>query len=140
MTVFLGTQNQVQVSHGKRAIGVRVIGFTVYMFLQDNSSVGSNTRVYFDAKIVKIIFQYLCFLVCFTGFDGNVYIFKRKVSSQDENAEPLFKHEGHVMNQDDQSNPLLVVKHLWHPWQQDLVMSAATDGSLHAWQYQLNDS
>ena len=86
--------------------------------------------------------EYFCspsVLFFFVGFDGNVYIFKRS-TSQDEITEPLFKHEGHVMNQTDHSNSLLVVKHLWHPWQQDLVMSAATDGSLHAWQYQLNGS
>ena len=79
-------------------------------------------------------------LFFFAGFDGNVYIFNRTVSNPKETAEPLFQHEGHVMNQENQSDPLLVVKHLWHPWQQDLVMSAATDGSLHAWQYQLGGS
>ena len=66
-----------------------------------------------------------------------MYIFNAESSKGEEAVEPLFQHEGHVMNQEDQSDCLLVVKHMWHPWKQDLVMSAANDGSLHAWQYQM---
>jgi len=52
-----------------------------------------------------------------------------------QTVQPSFVHEGHVMNCESQSKSLKVVNHLLHPWQQDLILSAATDGSLHAWEF-----
>lgn len=49
--------------------------------------------------------------------------------------EPVFVHEGHVMNCETDAQTVVVVKHMWHPWQQDLIISTASDSSLHAWQY-----
>ena len=52
----------------------------------------------------------------------------------------IFKHEGHVKNCSDQSDNVKTVAHLWHPRKPDLLMSSATDGSLHAWEYCLSNS
>lgn len=64
-----------------------------------------------------------------------VYIYDCPMKDSDEILEPVFIHEGHVRNAEDQSDPVYVVKHMWYPWQQDLIISSATDSSLHAWQY-----
>ena len=49
---------------------------------------------------------------------------------------PAFVHRGHeVCLDDDYSGILTVLRHSWHPSQGQLVLSAANDGSLHAWNY-----
>ncbi|XP_062615536.1 WD repeat-containing protein 73-like [Saccostrea cucullata] len=62
-----------------------------------------------------------------SGFDGNVYLYSKESSS------PIFVHEGHVRNCSDDPLVVKVVTHLSHPIE-DVILSAATDGSLHAWQ------
>lgn len=62
-----------------------------------------------------------------SGFDGNVYLFSSDSTS------PVFVHEGHVKNGSNDLSKVKVVTHSWHPTE-NVVLSAATDGSLHAWQ------
>ncbi|OWF39270.1 WD repeat-containing protein 73-like [Mizuhopecten yessoensis] len=81
--------------------------------------------------------------VYISGFDSNVYIFNlpmlSSMGSQTDHqvSKPVFKHEGHMQNarMDTQAKLLTTVTHILHPLQHDLVLSAATDGSLHAWQF-----
>lgn len=70
-----------------------------------------------------------------SGLDGMVYIYNSPLKDKNEILEPVFVHEGHKRNSEDQSDSVCVVKHMWYPWQQDLIISSATDSSLHAWQY-----
>ncbi|XP_033760605.1 WD repeat-containing protein 73-like [Pecten maximus] len=82
--------------------------------------------------------------VYISGFDSNVYIFKLPLvsevggSTERVVSKPCFQHEGHLRNAgtctDVDNKVLTTVTHLLHPRQQDIVLSAATDGSLHAWQ------
>ncbi|KAL4220251.1 WD repeat-containing protein [Mactra antiquata] len=72
------------------------------------------------------------------GLDGMVYIYNTlSLTLEDKILEPVFIHKGHVMNSETQTGSLYITSHLWHPWQQDLIISAASDCSLHAWQYNL---
>lgn len=65
-----------------------------------------------------------------------VYIYSSPLTtSEDKHVEPVFIHKGHVMNCENQTDAITVLSHLWHPWQQDLIISVANDCSLHAWQY-----
>lgn len=45
----------------------------------------------------------------------------------------IFCHEGHVVNSEEEH--VGISTHMWHPTIEDLVLSAASDGSLHAWCY-----
>ncbi|KAL5005013.1 hypothetical protein ScPMuIL_018469 [Solemya velum] len=76
--------------------------------------------------------------VAVSGFDDKLYVYNSVHWSDDcksSTISPVFVHEGHSANSDNQSEELKVVTHTWHPWQQDLILSGATDGSLHAWQH-----
>ncbi|XP_053404172.1 WD repeat-containing protein 73-like [Mercenaria mercenaria] len=86
--------------------------------------------------------NYFCFQgspdssrISVSGLDGMVYIYNSLEKTNDEILEPVFVHEGHVRNCESQSESVTVVQHMWYPWQQDLIISTATDSSLHAWQY-----
>ncbi|CAC5381897.1 unnamed protein product [Mytilus coruscus] len=77
--------------------------------------------------------------VSLSGFDGNVYIYDTQKSPVHEFGysftEPIFNHQGHEKNCSDQSDIIKSLAHLWHPWKPGLIMSSASDGSLHAWEY-----
>ena len=75
-----------------------------------------------------------------SGFDGNVYIYETQQWSEKESncptVKPTFVHKGHeVCLDEDYAGMLTVLHHTWHPSQTQLVLSAANDGSLHAWNY-----
>ncbi|XP_048752530.1 WD repeat-containing protein 73-like [Ostrea edulis] len=61
-----------------------------------------------------------------SGFDGNVYLYSRQSQT------PLFVHEGHARNSSGDPSEVKVVTHLHHPME-CVILSAATDGSIHAW-------
>lgn len=46
---------------------------------------------------------------------------------------PLFTHDGHEALSG--GNDIQVLSHSWHPSHPSLLLSSASDGSLHAWQY-----
>ncbi|XP_022345130.2 integrator complex assembly factor WDR73-like [Crassostrea virginica] len=70
-----------------------------------------------------------CLLYSVSGFDGNVYLYAVTSPSAE------FVHEGHCKNCSVDLDPsnLNVVTHSWHPME-NVILSAASDGSLHAWQ------
>ncbi|XP_060071098.1 WD repeat-containing protein 73-like isoform X2 [Ylistrum balloti] len=82
-------------------------------------------------------------IIYISGFDSNVYIYKLPIMcsaeshKESEMSKYFFKHEGHWQNTtiDNKNDQLTTVTHILHPWQQDVALSAATDGSLHAWQF-----
>ena len=75
----------------------------------------------------------------FTGGDGNVYVYDTKcIKSLELPAtcmleRPSFIHKGHQACAD--SENVKVLTHRWHSNLPDCILSSATDGSLHAWQY-----
>ncbi len=74
-----------------------------------------------------------------SGFDGNVYLYETQQWTQEQSSravvKPEFVHRGHEVCLDDFQGILTVLHHSWHPSQTQLVLSAASDGSLHAWNY-----
>ncbi|XP_077987748.1 integrator complex assembly factor WDR73-like [Glandiceps talaboti] len=74
--------------------------------------------------------------ISISGINDKVYIYDviDLKSTKAESVKPIFIHEGHMTtasaNQD-----TVVWTHTWHPWKEHLLMSAASDGSLHAWDW-----
>ncbi|EPQ15299.1 WD repeat-containing protein 73 [Myotis brandtii] len=72
-----------------------------------------------------------------SGFDGTVQVYD--VTSRDGmegHVEPLFTHRGHVFL-DDHGTGLapLVTTHTWHPRKPRTLLSAASDASVHVWDW-----
>uniref|UniRef100_A0A3Q2QQK9 WD repeat domain 73 n=1 Tax=Fundulus heteroclitus TaxID=8078 RepID=A0A3Q2QQK9_FUNHE len=77
-----------------------------------------------------------CFSV--SGFGGLVQIYDTagwRTAPQD--ARPLFQHRGHVVpsRRHDDSDPASVTVHAWHPERPRTLLSAASDGSVHVWDW-----
>ncbi|XP_046560611.1 WD repeat-containing protein 73-like isoform X2 [Haliotis rubra] len=70
-------------------------------------------------------------LVAVTGVDGCVQIYDRSKWGDTEVVTPVFVHQGHIADREDQSQVILTSQHLWYPWKQGTLLSAASDGSLH---------
>ncbi|KAG5844505.1 hypothetical protein ANANG_G00163210 [Anguilla anguilla] len=73
-----------------------------------------------------------------SGFDGTVQIYDTADWGPElKETEPLFTHRGHVMSSgfEADADAALVTTHVWHPWKPRTVLSAATDGSLHVWDW-----
>ncbi|OXB54310.1 UNVERIFIED_CONTAM: hypothetical protein H355_002714 [Colinus virginianus] len=69
-----------------------------------------------------------------SGFDGSVRIYDtRSWAGAGCHAEPLFVHEGHEWG-GTRPRPR-VTAHAWHPHRARTLVSAATDGSLHVWDW-----
>ncbi|XP_036381022.1 WD repeat-containing protein 73 isoform X2 [Megalops cyprinoides] len=73
-----------------------------------------------------------------SGFDGVVQIYDT-TSWRPESVEsqPVFVHRGHMMSSGSEvdTDPAVVTTHVWHPWRPRTVLSAATNGSLHVWDW-----
>jgi len=84
--------------------------------------------------------SYLCdlsfILLFFSGISGEVLVFSIPEGQHNNSSvlTPDFIHDGHLKNCAHSDN-LTVTNHLWFPWQQNGIVSTASDGSLHAWQY-----
>ena len=82
-----------------------------------------------------------------SGLDEHVHIFssKRNKHLNDDTSinendwhkklKPVFTHHGHLAESNDFDGNLRVLNHLWHPSKDNLILSSANDGSLHAWQF-----
>ncbi|XP_054445265.1 WD repeat-containing protein 73 isoform X2 [Pteronotus mesoamericanus] len=72
-----------------------------------------------------------------SGFDGTVQV--HDVTSWDGiegQIEPLFTHRGHIFLDGDGTGPApLVTTHTWHPRKPRTLLSAASDASLHVWDW-----
>lgn len=81
--------------------------------------------------------QTLRTLLLFTGFDGTVQVYD--VTSWDETGrpvEPLFTHRGHLFPEYHVADTApLVTTHTWHPHKPRTLLSAASDASLHVWDW-----
>lgn len=71
------------------------------------------------------------------GFDGTVQV--HDVTSWDGaegQADPVFTHRGHIFLGGDGTDAApLVTTHTWHPRKPRTLLSAASDASLHVWDW-----
>lgn len=71
-----------------------------------------------------------------TGWDNCVRIYDIKTFTHDPSqsapSEPIFIHDGHTNSR---GGALRVTNHLWHEDEPNLILSADSDGSLHAWDW-----
>ncbi|XP_009889324.1 PREDICTED: WD repeat-containing protein 73 [Charadrius vociferus] len=72
-----------------------------------------------------------------SGFDGTVHVYDAQSwDSSGGEAEPVFVHKGHAFGGwDGSGGPPLVTAHTWHPQKPRTLLSAASDGSLHVWDW-----
>jgi WD40 repeat protein len=72
-----------------------------------------------------------------SGFDGTVQVYD--VTSWDgkgSQAEPLFTHRGHIfLDGNEMDTAPLVTTHTWHPCKPRTLLSAASDASVHVWDW-----
>ncbi|KAI5622495.1 WD repeat-containing protein 73 [Silurus asotus] len=81
-------------------------------------------------------------LLAVSGFDGSVQIFDTKSWSTDsQTPTPVFVHRGHNLSWKEKPDATLVVTtHVWHPWRPRTLLSAASDGSIHVWDWVEQDN
>lgn len=71
-----------------------------------------------------------------SGFDGSVHIFDTRSWSTDlQMPQPIFVHRGHDLCEEKADASLVVTTHVWHPWRPRTLLSAASDGSIHVWDW-----
>ncbi|XP_053312624.1 WD repeat-containing protein 73 [Spea bombifrons] len=80
--------------------------------------------------------------ISISGFDGTVQIYSAKSwDATMKERDPLFAHKGHsVIGVCEDGSVPRVTAHSWHPWKERTVLSAATDGSLHVWDWSDSNS
>lgn len=55
---------------------------------------------------------------------------------ESEPPQPIFVHQGHELSCEEKTDATLVVTtHVWHPWRPRTLLSAASDGSVHVWDW-----
>ncbi|XP_050949911.1 WD repeat-containing protein 73 [Labeo rohita] len=73
-----------------------------------------------------------------SGFDGTVHIYDTMDwSTEGQSPQPVFSHRGHEMSHEGKhcDFPPVVTTHSWHQSRPKTLLSAATDGSLHVWDW-----
>nr|XP_033805765.1 WD repeat-containing protein 73 [Geotrypetes seraphini] len=72
-----------------------------------------------------------------SGFNGTVQIYDSKAWHMTaEDVEPIFVHKGHAITcSGEAGDALLVTAHVWHPCKPRTLLSSASDGSLHVWDW-----
>ncbi|KAM4702229.1 integrator complex assembly factor WDR73 [Discoglossus pictus] len=75
--------------------------------------------------------------ISISGFDGTVQIYDTEswdVTMKERDA--VFTHKGHsVLGAGEDGSIPRTTSHIWHPWKERTVLSAATDGSFHVWDW-----
>ncbi|XP_043928562.1 WD repeat-containing protein 73 isoform X2 [Protopterus annectens] len=71
------------------------------------------------------------------GFDGTVHVYDTSSwNAAEKEVQPLFIHKGHSFSdRGDEAEIPLVTTHTWCPWKPRTILSAATDGSFHVWDW-----
>lgn len=56
--------------------------------------------------------------------------------AEQQGPRPLFEHRGHeVSSQRNDEDPVLITSHVWHRERPRTLLSAASDGSVHVWDW-----
>ncbi|XP_011484013.1 WD repeat-containing protein 73 isoform X2 [Oryzias latipes] len=78
-----------------------------------------------------------------SGFSGVVDIYDtRDWRIELRRVQPLFQHRGHEVSckQADGCDPVCITAHVWHPERPQTLLSTASDGSVHVWDWVEPDS
>ncbi|XP_034409130.1 WD repeat-containing protein 73 [Cyclopterus lumpus] len=71
--------------------------------------------------------------IAVSGFGGAVQIYDTSLwATEPRDAEPLFEHRGHAVSS---RSGVFVAAHVWHPERPRTLLSAASDGSVHVWDW-----
>ncbi|XP_028985328.1 WD repeat-containing protein 73 isoform X3 [Betta splendens] len=74
--------------------------------------------------------------VAVSGFDGAVQIYNTSCwGTALLEAQPLFQHCGHAIALRSNDVPVCITSHVWHPERPRTLLSAASDGSVHVWDW-----
>ncbi|XP_068585989.1 WD repeat-containing protein 73 [Cebidichthys violaceus] len=73
--------------------------------------------------------------IAVSGFSGAVQIYNTSVwQTESREVQPLFEHRGHAVSSQS-GGDVLVTSHVWHPERPRTLLSAASDGSVHVWDW-----
>ncbi|XP_075937188.1 integrator complex assembly factor WDR73 isoform X1 [Anarhichas minor] len=73
--------------------------------------------------------------IAVSGFSGAVQIYNTSVwQTESREVQPLFEHRGHAVSSQP-GDDLFVTSHVWHPERPRTLLSAASDGSVHVWDW-----
>ncbi|XP_068179121.1 WD repeat-containing protein 73 [Antennarius striatus] len=75
--------------------------------------------------------------IAVSGFSGVVQIYNTSVwKAELQDVQPLFQHRGHAVSPPGGDGvPVYITGHTWHPEQPWTLLSAASDGSIHVWDW-----
>ncbi|XP_074469677.1 integrator complex assembly factor WDR73 [Sebastes fasciatus] len=73
--------------------------------------------------------------IAVSGFSGAVQIYNTSVwRTELQEVQPLFEHRGHAVSSQSDDD-VFVTSHIWHPERPRTLLSAASDGSVHVWDW-----
>ncbi|KAF1388483.1 hypothetical protein PFLUV_G00090720 [Perca fluviatilis] len=73
--------------------------------------------------------------IAVSGFSAAVQVYKTSVwSAERQDVRPLFEHRGHSVSSRS-GDHVFATAHVWHPERPRTLLSAASDGSVHVWDW-----
>ncbi|KAK5861680.1 hypothetical protein PBY51_017137 [Eleginops maclovinus] len=74
--------------------------------------------------------------IAVSGFSGVVQIYNTSVWGVElQEVQPLFGHRGHAVSSLPEEGDVFITSHAWHPERPRTLLSAASDGSVHVWDW-----
>ncbi|KAK5921605.1 hypothetical protein CgunFtcFv8_018959 [Champsocephalus gunnari] len=74
--------------------------------------------------------------IAVSGFSGLVQIYNTSGwGAEPQEVQPLFEHRGHAVSSQSDEGDVFVTSQLWHPERPRTLLSAASDGSVHVWDW-----
>ncbi|KAI4799760.1 hypothetical protein KUCAC02_016656, partial [Chaenocephalus aceratus] len=74
--------------------------------------------------------------IAVSGFSGLVQIYNTSGwGAELQEVQPLFEHRGHAVSSQSDEGDVFVTSQLWHPERPRTLLSAASDGSVHVWDW-----
>ncbi|XP_054476899.1 WD repeat-containing protein 73 [Anoplopoma fimbria] len=74
--------------------------------------------------------------IAVSGFSGSVQIYNTSLwtTAPQQEVHPLFEHRGHAVSSQS-GDDVFITAHVWHPDRPRTLLSAASDGSVHVWDW-----
>ncbi|KAK2845157.1 hypothetical protein Q5P01_011816 [Channa striata] len=75
--------------------------------------------------------------IAVSGLSGAVRVYDTSLwRTEPQDAQLLFEHRGHVVSsQSEDAGAVFITAHVWHPVRPRTLLSAASDGSVHVWDW-----
>ncbi|KAL3064921.1 hypothetical protein OYC64_001034 [Pagothenia borchgrevinki] len=74
--------------------------------------------------------------IAVSGFSGLVQIYNTSGwGAELQEVQPLFEHRGHAVSSQSDEGDVFATSQLWHPERPRTLLSAASDGSVHVWDW-----